>query len=58
MLILSEFVRCRYLIPYSSDGVSILDLEASFDSGVAGGDAGGTSATPNVLICQKYGQNL
>jgi len=28
----------------SSDGVSILDLNSSFDSGVGGGDAGGTSA--------------
>ena len=42
----------------SSDGVAILVHEASFDSGAGGGDAGGTSVPPNVLICQKSGQNL
>jgi len=48
MLILSEFVG--YLTVFktvnSSDGVSIRDLEASFDSGVGGGDAGGYKRTP------------
>jgi len=40
----------------SSDGVSVLDLEASFDSSVGGGDAGGYKPTPKVLICQKTEQ--
>jgi len=41
----------------SSNGVLILNLEASFDNGVAGGDEGGLKRTPKVLICRKSGQN-
>jgi len=36
-----------------SDGVSILDLEASFDSGVGGGDAGGYNSTPKSFDLSK-----
>jgi len=42
----------------NSNGVSILDFEASFDSGVGVGVQGGTSKPPRVLICQKSWQNL
>jgi len=46
MLILSDFVGYRYNTMNSSDGVSILDHEASFDSDVGGGDAGGYKCNP------------
>jgi len=42
----------------NSDGVSILDLEASFDSCVGGGGAGCTRAPTKVLICQKSWKKL
>jgi len=37
----------------SSDGVSILGLEGSFDSGVAGGDAGGYKRNPKSFDLSK-----
>jgi len=37
----------------SSGGVSILDLEASFNSGVGGGDAGGYKRTPKSFDLSK-----
>ena len=40
----------------SSNVVSILDPEASFDNGVGGGGAGGYKRTPKVLIYQISGQ--
>jgi len=37
----------------SSNGVSILDLKASFDSGVGGGDAGWYKRTPKSFDLSK-----
>jgi len=54
MLILSEFVRHPvFNTTISSDGVSTLDLEASSDSGVGGGDAGGYKCTAKSFDLSK-----
>ena len=54
MLILSELLGSSSMNPVfntmnSSDGVSILHLEASFDSGAGGGGAGGYKR-----LCQNF----
>jgi len=51
-------LQASLLTMCNSNGISILDLEGSFDSGVGGEGAGEYKHTPKILFCQKSWQNL